>query len=127
MASFRIHQTGELRLGEAQQRANRFGFDVEHPRHRVRFDPFVTEPQGNRVGVREGVECLGAIHASTVRMEAPERLGSALRIFSTTKRDGHCTDGYREVGSRLWAGLFRPHGPVSWDVGRWSAGLTSSP
>jgi hypothetical protein len=80
MASFRIHEAGELRLGEAQQRADRFGFDIERPRHRVRFDPFVPEAQGNRVRRREGFECLGSIHASTVRIRLRERIGSAMPI-----------------------------------------------
>ena len=42
VASLRFHQPGELRLGEGQQRADRFGFDIQHPRHRVGIDPFVT-------------------------------------------------------------------------------------
>ncbi len=80
MASFRVHQPGELRLGEGQQRGDSFGFDVEHSFHRVGFDPFVTQTQSDRVGVGKGLECLGSIHESTVRIDPRERIGSALPI-----------------------------------------------
>ena len=81
MTSLRFHEPGELRLGEGQQRADCCGFDVEHPCHGVRFDPFVTEPQGDRVALREGMERLGSIHVLTMRIGLPERIGSALPIF----------------------------------------------
>jgi hypothetical protein len=41
LALLRIHEPSELRLGERQQRADRFGFDIEDSCHGVRFDPFV--------------------------------------------------------------------------------------
>ena len=41
--SFRVHEPGELRLGEGQQRADRFGFDVEHPRHSLRLEALVIQ------------------------------------------------------------------------------------
>jgi hypothetical protein len=37
----RIHKPGELRLGEAQQRADGFGFDIEDSCHGVGFHPLV--------------------------------------------------------------------------------------
>jgi hypothetical protein len=43
VAASPFDEPGELRFGEGQQRADRFGLDVEHSCHRVRFDPFVTQ------------------------------------------------------------------------------------
>jgi hypothetical protein len=68
VASLRIHEPCELRLGEGQQRADGFGFYVEHSSHRVGLDPLGTQPQGDGIGVGEGLKSLGAIHLSTVRI-----------------------------------------------------------
>jgi hypothetical protein len=81
VTSLRLHEPGELRLGEGQQRADGFGFDIEHPCHGGGFHPLVAKPQGDRVAGGEGFECAGTIHALTLRIDVRERLGTALPIF----------------------------------------------
>jgi hypothetical protein len=41
VASLRFHEPGELRLGEGQQRADGFGFDIEDSCHGGGFHPLV--------------------------------------------------------------------------------------
>jgi hypothetical protein len=43
VVSLPIHEACELRLGQSHQRADRFRFDVEHPRHRVELRAFVSQ------------------------------------------------------------------------------------
>src|SRR5262245_11099235 len=125
-----LHEPGELRLGEGQQRADRLGFDIENPRHRIGFHPFVAQPQRDRVGVGEGLECLRAIHTATVRILPRGRLGSALPI-SRPVTDDHVqwaarVTRRRFLESRSWAGPERPWGPKPLIAGPWSADPTSS-
>jgi hypothetical protein len=110
--SFRIHEPCELRLSEGQQRADGFRFDVQHSGHGVGLDALVAKPQGDGVGVGEGLERLGVVHASTVRIDVGERLGSALPIS--------CGDAglpWRRE-SRLWAGPFPLRDPPPSIAGR---------
>ena len=86
LSSWPVDRSSELRLGEAQQRADRLGFDVEHPRDRVGFDPLVPEPRGDRKARGKGLKRLGSIHVSTVRIGLRARIGSALPISCSDDR-----------------------------------------